>query len=69
MTTAEEISKLKVNLYREVMTRSSREEELARLREELGKTGSELLEDSELQQKHIKPLRRWFSVRKGQKLT
>ena len=30
---------------------SNREEELARLREELGKKGLEMLEDSELQQK------------------
>ena len=48
--TTEEISQLKVDLCCEVTARSSREEELARLREQLGKKGSEML-DSELQQK------------------
>jgi len=47
-TVTEEISQLKVDLRREVTARSSREEELARLKEELGKKGSEMLEDSEL---------------------
>ena len=47
-TVTEEISQLKVDLRREVTTRSSWEEELVRLREELGKKGSEMLEDSEL---------------------
>ena len=35
----EEINQLKVDLCREVTARSSREEKLARLREELGKNG------------------------------
>ena len=50
-TTIEEISQLKVNLCHEVTARSSWEEKLARLREELRKKGWEMLEkDSELQQ-------------------
>ena len=51
-TVTKEISQLKVDLCREVTARSSREEELARLREELGKKGSNMLEkNSELQKK------------------
>jgi len=50
-TTTEEICQLKVDLCREVTARSTREEDLVRLREELGKKGSEMLEDSKLQQK------------------
>ena len=49
-TTTKEISQLKVDLCREVTARSSQKEELARLREPW-KKGSEILEDSELQQK------------------
>ena len=46
----EEIYQLKVDLYHEVTARSRKEEELARLREELGKKGSEMLEkDFDLQ--------------------
>jgi len=53
-----EISRLNEDLCNEVRARSSREEELVRLREELtrlweklGKKGSEMLKDSELHQR------------------
>ena len=49
--TTEEISRPKVDLCCEVTARSSREEESARLRKELGKMGSEMLENSELQRR------------------
>ena len=51
-TTTEEISQLKVDLCREVTAHSSQEEELARVRQKLGKKGLEMLEkDFVLQQK------------------
>jgi len=50
--TTGEISRLKVDLGREEVARSSREEELVQLRGELEKKGSEVLKrDSNLQSK------------------
>ena len=50
----EEISRLRVDFGHEVVAHSSREEELAQLRGELEKRGSEMLKrDSELQQKEL----------------
>ena len=72
VATTEEISQLKVNLCYEVMARSSREEKLSRLREELAKKGLEMLEkDSELQERGLycwllsRPFRRCVSVWRG----
>jgi len=70
-----EISRLKVDLGREMVTRSSQKEKLVQLRGELEKKGSKMLKrDSELQQKRVhcwrlsKNLRRCGSVQIGQKL-
>jgi len=74
-TTTEEICQLKVDLCREVMARSSREEELAWLREEVGRRvrrGWRRFSSCNKKSLHCwllsKPLRRCVSVRKGRRL-
>ena len=71
----EEIGRLKVDLDHEAGVRSSREKELAQLREELDKRGSEMLKnDFKLQQKEFalqttqQGLWKCISAPRGQKL-